>query len=138
MRKTIGKGTKELDWKQIGLGTGVGVIAMLTMTGLGAWLLERELVGLEWTNYLAALNLLVSSFVGGKTAGTSPERWPGPMMTGIGMWAVLLLIHLAGFGGQPEGAGATALAILGGTGASILLGGGGKRRKVRTRRYRNR
>lgn len=138
MRKSMEKGSPELDWKQIGLGTGVSVITTLALAGLGAWLLERELLGLEWGNYLAALVLLVSSFVGGKTAGASPERWPGPIVAGAGLWTALLLIHMVGFGGQPSGAGATALAILGGTGAAILLSGGGKRRKSRSRKYRNR
>ena len=133
-------GTGKLEWnlRAVGLGIGVGTITMLSMTGLGAWLLERELVGLEWINYLAAMILVVSSFVGAKSAGASADRWLNPTLTGVGLWLVLVLIHLAGFDGGLKGSGSVALGILGGTGASMLLGGGHRRRKAPVRKYRNR
>ena len=138
MKKGTGKGELDLEWKRIGLGTGTGTVALLAMTGVGAWLLERELVGLEWADYLAAVILLASSFMGAKMTGVSMERWIGPVLTGLGLWLVLALIHILGFGGALEGAGATVLPILGGTGAAVLLTGGGKRRRKTARRYRNR
>ena len=136
MRKVIGK--DELEWRRIALGVAVGGVVMAVMTGMGAWLLERELAGVEWVNYLAALILLVSSFAGAKTAGASRERWVGSVLVGLGLWLLLALIHLTGFEGGLRGSGATALAILGGTGAAVLLGGGGKRTPKRFRKYRNR
>lgn len=136
MRKDLAAWNPE--WKRIGLGTGVGTVAMVAMTGLGAWMLERELIGLEWMNYLAALILLVSSFAGAKTAGVSLQNWTVPVLTGAGLWLMLLLIHTVGFGGAPEGAGATALAVLGGSGAAMLLNRGGGRRKGHGKRRRNR
>ena len=138
MRKVTGKAELRPDWRRIGLGIGVGVITMLAMTGAGAWLLERELVDLEWMNYLAAVILLVSAFAGAKTAGASAEQWMYSALTSLGFWLVLALIHVLGFGGGLKGAGATALAILGGSGAAVLLRRGGKRRSSRSRRYRNR
>lgn len=138
MKKGTGKGELKMEWKQIGFGTGVGTLMLLAMTGLGAWLLERGTVGLQWADYLAALILLVASFLGAKTTGASPERWIGPMLTALGMWTVLALIHVLCFGGALEGAGATALPILGGTGVAVLLPGGGKRRRNPRRKYRNR
>lgn len=127
-----------LEWKRIGFGTAVGMIVLLSLTGLGAWLLERELVGLEWCDYLAALILLVSSFTAAKASGSSAERWLHPTITGAALWVVLALIHVSVFEGKMEGAGAVALAILGGSGAAILLGGGRRRTgsASRKRRYR--
>lgn len=138
MKKAMGKGERNVEWKRIGFGIGVGAVALLAMTGLGAWVLERELMGVQWADYLAAVILLVSSFLGAKTAGASAERWIGPVLTGLGLWLVLAVIHVFGFGGPLEGAGVTALAILGGSGAAVLLGGGGKRAKRRSRNFRNR
>ena len=126
------------DWKRIGLGISVGMVSVIAITGLGAWLMERELVGLEWSNYLAALALLVSSFAGAKMTGAGRGRWLNPVLVGAGLWGVLALIHLGCYEEALVGAGPVALAILGGTGAAVLLGGGGRHRKSRGRRYRNR
>lgn len=126
------------DWKRIGLGTGVGAVGVIAITGLGAWLLERGLVGMKWINYLAALTLLVSSFLGAKTAGAGWGRWLNPALAGAGMWLALALIHLGCYGGSLAGAVPVALGILGGTGAAVLLGGGKRGHKSGRRRYRNR
>ncbi len=138
MKKVMGKGENRLDWRSIGLGTAVGLITMLTMSGVGAWLLERELVRMEWINYLAAVILLTASFAGAGAAGASVERWLRPVLTGTGLWLTLVLIHVLVFGGAMEGGAATAMIIMGGSGAAVLLGRGGKGRKKRSRRYRNR
>lgn len=126
------------DWKRIGLGTGVGTVGVLGISGLGAWLLERGLVGMEWINYLAALALLVSSFLGAKTAGAGWGRWLNPALTGAGMWLAMALIHLGCYEGTLAGAAPVALGILGGTGAAVLLGGRNRGHKSGRRGYRNR
>ena len=126
------------DWKRIGLGTGVGVVGVISITGLGAWLMERELIGLEWVDYLAALALLASSFAGAKMTGAGRGRWLNPVLAGAGLWVVLAMIHLGCYEGMLAGAGPVALVILGGVGAAVLLGGGNRIRKSGRRKYRNR
>lgn len=126
------------DWKRIGLGISVGMVSVIAITGLGAWLMERELVGLEWSNYLAALALLVSSFAGAKMTGAGRGRWLNPVLVGAGLWAVLAMIHLGCYEGVLAGAAPVALVILGGCGSAVLLGGRNDRHKSRGRRYRNR
>lgn len=137
MKNGTGKILRQPEWKRIGLGVGVGIVGLLTMTGLGAWLLEQEIVGLEWINYLAAVILGLSSFAGAKTAGAAPETWLNVLFAGIGMWLLLALIHFLGFGGQLKGMGATALAVLGGGGAAVLLRRGGRRNRRRAPKRRN-
>lgn len=127
-----------LDWKRLALSLGISVLAMLTLTAAGAWLMDRETVDRSWMNYLAALVLLVSAFLGAMTAKSREDRWKGPAIAGAGLWLVLLAINALCCGGDLSGAGATALAILGGTGAATLLGGGGKRRSGSRQKRRHR
>lgn len=127
-----------LDWKRVGLGLGVSVLVMLTMTAAGAALVDREMIDRGWMNYLAALILVVSSFAGALTVGVRAERWLAGLVSGGGFWLFLLAVNALGFDGDLRGAGATALAILGGSGAAMLLGRGGKRRSSTRRKYRNR
>lgn len=138
MSRNPGTGVWRPNWRGIGLGTGAGMITMLTVTGAGAWLLERQLLGMEWMNYLAAAILLVSAFLAAKTAGASLERWMDALLTGAGMWMLLALIHGLGYDGALTGAGVTALIIAGGTGAAVLLSRGGGRRGSGRRKHRNR
>lgn len=138
MKKGTGKEAFDVEWKRIGFGVAVASVGLLAMTGLGAWLLEREVVEFRWIDYLSAVILLASSFLGAKVTGASPERWIGPVLTGLGLWLVLAVIHVFCFGGALEGAGATALAIIGGTGAAVLLRRGGNRSGRPRRKYRNR
>lgn len=128
----------ELDWRRLGLSLGISVLGMLALTALCAWLMDRETVSRDWENYLAALILLLSGFAGALTARSREDRWKGPLVVAGGFWLVLLTINALLFGGDLSGAGATALAILGGSGAGMLLGGGGKRRSGSRRKYRRR
>ena len=138
MKKSVGKEPFSVPWRAVGFGAGIGTVMLLTMTGLAAWLLHRDLVSPEWADYLAAGILILSSFLAARTAGASVERWRNGVLTAAGMWLILALIHCAVFGGALDGAGATALAIIGGTGAAVLLNRGGKRSGKRHRKYRNR
>lgn len=126
------------DWKRLALSLGISVIALLAMTGLAAWLMDGEMVARSWGNYLAALILVSSSLIGGLTARGRDNPWIGPGLVGGGLWLTLLAINAICYGGDLSGALATALAVLGGCGASILLGRGGKRRSHSRRKYRHR
>lgn len=138
MRKNVGREPVSVSWRAIALGIGTGAVALIAMTGLAAWVLHRELAGPEWADYLAAGILILSSFLAARTAGASAERWMNGLLTAVGMWLILLLIHWAVFDGAPVGAGATALAIMGGTCAAVLMNRGGKRPGKHRRKYRNR
>lgn len=127
-----------LDWKRIGLSLGVGVIMMLAMTGLAAWLMDGELVARAWGRYLAALILVSSSLIGALTARGRDNPWIGPAAVGAGLWLILLAINAICYGGDLSGALPTALAILGGCGAGALLGRGTRRRSHPRRKYRHR
>ena len=138
MKKETGKQTRMPDWRRLGLGLGVGLLGMLTAAALSAWALERELVGMEWINYLAALNLLVPSYLGAKMAGVSPRQWPAAAALWAGFWMSLAVLHIACFGGGFHGSGVTALVLLGGIGTALIQNGGGKRRRSPARKRRNR
>lgn len=127
-----------LDWKRLALSLGISVLAMLTLTAAGAWLMDREAVDRSWMNYLAAAVLVASAFLGAMTAKDQEDRWKGPAIVGAGLWLVLLTINALCYDGDLSGAGAAALAILGGCGAAVLLGGGGKRRDRSRRKRRHR
>lgn len=127
-----------LNWKRIGLSLGISVLVTLTLTVAVAAMVDREMMNRSWMNYLAALILVLSAFTGSLTAGGGAERWIGQAVVGAAYWLILLAINALAYEGNLSGAGATALAILGGSGAAMLLGRGGKRRSHSRRRYRNR
>lgn len=127
-----------LDWKRIGLSLGISVITLLAMTGLAAWLMNGELVARAWGRYLAALILVSSSLIGALTARIKDNPWIGPAAVGAGLWLILLGINAICYGGDLSGALPTALAILGGCGAGVLLGRGTRRRSYPRRKYRHR
>lgn len=136
MKTNWDKYGRRLDWKRVGLGVAVGFLTMLILTALCAWMLEREMVGLEWVNYLAVLILLLGSFVAAKTVGGSGGRWLHSAVVAAGLWIVMLSVNALLFGSNPGGAGETALAIMGGCGGAALLSG--KRTVSRGRKRRNR
>ena len=126
------------DWKRIALGAGVSLGSTLGMSALFAWMMLREAVAYEWMNYLAVLTLLLSSFAGAVAARDGLEYGMGAPAAGLLYWIMLLGINGICFAGSLSGAGACALAILGGSGAAWLLAGrsGGKRRRRRSYRFR--
>ncbi len=129
------KGTG-IDWGQQLLGLGVGLLVMLTLTALAAWSMERAWIDLGWMGYLAAGILLTASFVGALTAGASQGRFWNAGVFALGMWGTLLLMHITLFEGDLSGIWAGVAAVLGGSGAAMLTGwkGGRRRGKRRPRR----
>lgn len=138
MRNNRDERKLELDWRKCALALGISIILLLTVTAAGAALVERETIGAEWMNYLAALALLSSSFAGGMVGRSGENRWLAPLVNGGGLWLFLLAVNALGYDGDLNGAVPVALAILGGSGAAILPGRGGKRRRSGGRKRRNR
>ena len=123
-----------IHWRAALLGLGISVVVMTALTALGAWLMVRGIVSMEWMAYWAAGILVISSLVGGMAArlgGSAADS----AVAAAGELVVLLGLNGVLCGGQMEGLAATALALAGGSGAAMFLGvNRGRGRKRRRRR----
>ena len=123
-----------IHWRAALLGLGVSVVVMTALTALGAGLMVRGIVSMEWMSYWAAGILVISSLVGGVAArlgGSAADS----AVAAAGELVVLLGLNGVLCGGQMEGLAVTALALAGGSGAAMLLGlNRGRGRKRRRRR----
>lgn len=123
-----------IHWRAALLGLGISVVVMTALTALGAWLMVRGIVSMEWMAYWAAGILVISSLVGGVAArlgGSAADS----AVAAVGELVVLLGLNGVLCGGQMEGLAVTALALAGGSGAAMLLGvNRGRGRKRRRRR----
>ena len=123
-----------IHWRAALLGLGISVVVMTSLTALGAWLMVRGIVSMEWMAYWAAGILVISSLVGGVAArlgGSAADS----AVAAAGELVVLLGLNGVLCGGQMEGLAVTALALAGGSGAAMLLGvNRGRGRKRRHRR----
>lgn len=123
-----------IHWRAALLGLGISVVVMTALTALGAGLMVRGIVSMEWMAYWAAGILVISSLVGGVaarlggSAADSAVAAAGELVVLLGLNGVLCC-------GQMEGLAVTALALAGGSGAAMLLGvNRGRGRKRRRRR----
>ena len=123
-----------IRWRSALLGFGIAMVTMAALTALGAGLMVRGIVSMEWMAYWAAGILLISSLVGGVAArlgGSAADS----AVAAAGELVVLLGLNGVLCGGQMEGLAVTALALAGGSGAAMLLGvNRGRGRKRRRRR----
>ena len=123
-----------IHWRATLLGFGISVVVMTALTALGAGLMVRGIVSMEWMSYWAAGILVISSLVGGVAArlgGSAADS----AVAAAGELVVLLGLNGVLCGGQMEGLAVTALALAGGSGAAMLLGlNRGRGRKRRRRR----
>ena len=123
-----------IHWRAALLGLGISVVVMTALTALGAGLMVRGIVSMEWMSYWAAGILVISSLVGGVAArlgGSAADS----AVAAAGELVVLLGLNGVLCGGQMEDLAVTALALAGGSGAAMLLGvNRGRGRKRRRRR----
>ena len=123
-----------IHWRAALLGLGISVVVMTALTALGAGLMVRGIVSMEWMSYWASGILVISSLVGGVAArlgGSAADS----AVAAAGELVVLLGLNGVLCGGQMEGLAVTALALAGGSGAAMLLGvNRGRGRKRRRRR----
>ena len=123
-----------IHWRAALLGLGISVVVMTALTALGAGMMVRGIVSMEWMAYWAAGILVISSLVGGMAArlgGSAADS----AVAAAGELVVLLGLNGVLCGGQMEGLAVTALALAGGSGAAMLLGvNRGRGRKRRRRR----
>ena len=121
----------------VGLVTGVGFMAVWTLLGamVVAKLVDSEIIQESAIGYGAAAILLSASFGGALVSFGRIKRQRMAVCFAAGGIYFLILLGTTAlfFGGQYSGAGVTALLILAGSGAAVLLGlngGAGKRRKA--------
>lgn len=134
MKKGKGSEMKGIAWGKAVAGTCVGTIAMLVLMILSAWGISSGLIGQEWIEELSALALLIGSFVTGMLAAAEGKRWVEPGLSVALFWIELLIINLLLYGGDMKGLLAVGLILMGGSGASLLLGTGKTGRKRRRKR----
>ena len=122
-----------IHWRAALLGLGISVVVMTALTALGAGLMVRGIVSMEWMAYWAAGILVISSLVGGMAArlgGSAADS----AVAAAGELVVLLGLNGVLCGGQMEGLAVTALALAGGSGAAMFLGVNRGRGRQRSRR----
>lgn len=110
----------------IGLALGVVLGLILTIGGavLTSYLIISGKIGEQAMGYCAIIIILLSSSIGALLAACLVKRRWLVVCLGVGGIYYLLLLAITAlfFGGQYQGMGVTALAVLGGCGAVGLLG----------------
>ena len=130
---------KGIKWKvnpRAGLlGTGIGVVTMVTACTGAAGLMAGGTVGLESMDLFAAGILVAAGLVGGLAALLGGGNTADAALTALGELVVLFALNAMLSGGRMEGIGVTVLALAGGSGAAILfrLGKPAKRKRRRRR-----
>ena len=122
-------------WGAVLLGTGIGIVTMVSACAGAAGLLAGGNVELESMGLLAAGILVVTGLAGGLTALLGGGGAVDAALVALGELVVLFGLNAVLNGGRMEGIGVTMLALTGGSGAAILLrlgkGSGRKRRRRR-------
>ena len=126
----------------LALGAGGSMLLTLLLSAFTAWMMDKEMIGEGSVNACAVAILVASAAVGAIMAfrKVGHHRLLVCMAAG-GVYYLLLIASTALlFSGEFQAMGATALAILGGSGAIALLGlkGEGKKRNSRYPKYHNR
>lgn len=132
------KGIKiSVSWRAVLLALGIGIVTMVSTCAGAAGLMAAEVAGTESIGLFAAGILVLSGLSGGLAVLLDGGGAVDAVLVAAGELVVLLGVNLALNGGQMERVGVTMLALLGGSGAALLLrlgkGSGGSRRR-RSRR----
>ena len=137
------RGTGKAASMTAGLVVGAVVSLIVTVLGafLGANLIVSEKISEASIGYCSMIIILLSSSLGALLAACMiKHRWLPVCLGAGGIYYLILLATTAlFFGGQYQGMGVTALAVLGGCGTVGLLGinrGEGKSRKRKKRSFR--
>ena len=130
------KGMKlAVRWRSVLLGTGIGIVTMVSACAGAAGLMAGGTVGLESMGLFSAGILVVSGLVSGLAALLGGGGAADAVLAALGELVVLFGLNAVLNGGRVEGMAVTILALAGGSGAAILLrlgkGSGRKRRRRR-------
>lgn len=131
------KGIKlAVRWRSVLLGTGIGVVTMVSACAGAAGLMARGAVEPNAMGLFAAGILVASGLAGGLAAllgGGSPAD---AALAALGELVVLFGLNAVLNGGKMEGIAVTSLALAGGSGAAVLLRLGKENDRKRRRRRR--
>ena len=109
-----------------GIAFAAGITILYTLAGAAvtAWAVIRGTIPEQAIGYGVLIILITGSFLCAQTAWIKIKhrRAMVGLLSGLVYLLALLAINAMFFGGQYEGVGVTALAILAGSGCSILLG----------------
>lgn len=125
----------------LSVGLAVSIVVTLIATAVTANLVLAQRVGESAIGYIAVIVLLLASAMGSwLAAALIKRRWMVVCLATGGIYYLALLATTAlFFGGQYQGMGVTAMAVLGGCGAIGLLGlRGESRSRNRVKKYRPR
>ena len=122
-------------WRAALLGTGIGILTMVSACAGTAGLMAGGIVPLESMSLFAAGILIISGLAGGLAALLGGGSVCDAAISAVGEMVVLVGLNAVLSGGKMEGIGVTVLALAGGSGAALLLrmgkGSGRKRRRRR-------
>ena len=138
MKKNGDWNLRNIRWKRVLFGTAVSTLATMTLAAGFAWLMDREILGVQWMGYAAFAVLLFSTFLG--TAVTSEDGGLlEPGLASVLYWVVLVGINAVMYECALSGVLPTLAAIAGGWGSAMLLLNFRRLRRPRRRRkYRSR
>lgn len=127
--------------KGIGIGLLISILITVAGSAMTALLITREALPENGIGYCAIVILILSASIGALVAYKSIKhrRMVVCMVHGLCYYLILLSITALFFGGQYQGMGVTALAVLAGCSAVGLLGlKGEKRSTVRVKKFLSR
>lgn len=128
---------KNLDLRGVWLGIGVGLVTILALTALSAWLVSTEHLPAEQAHIAAAGILAAGSLIGSLCCSRGEGRWLRCGAVALGLCLGLMGLNLTFFDGSLSGLLPGVLVVAGGAGAAALTKGekrpGGRRRKYRPR-----
>ncbi|MBE6950795.1 MAG: hypothetical protein E7451_05595 [Ruminococcaceae bacterium] len=115
------EGKARVSWRAVLLGLGVAMVTVTAVTAIGAGLMARGSLGVEWMDCWSAGILVVSGLLGGLAAMLGGGSAVDAALTAVGELVVLMGLNGVLCGGRMEGFAVTALALAGGCGAAMLL-----------------
>lgn len=131
-------GKIRVRWRNVLLGTGVGILVLICGTAAAAALMAKGAVDLARMDLFAAGILMLAALGGCLTALPGGSALDA-VLTAVGELVVLLALNAGLNGGKMEGVWVTLLVLVGGCGGALLLGvGRSGARKSRRRRRKNR
>lgn len=123
-----------------GAAAGAAGFLMILASAAGfAWLVNRELLGMEHLDLTSAAALLCGGLLAGFSCGRGEGRWIRAGIAGAEMILILLAVNLIGFDGSLPGLLPCVTLVLGSVAAAALVMGerkGRKRRNYQIKKYR--
>ena len=117
-------GKIRVRWKNVLLGTGIGMLVLVCCCAAAAGLMAKGVADLAQTDLFVAGILALASLCGCLTAMLGGGTPLDAAITAAGLLVVLMVLNIGINGGEMEGLAVTALVLAGGCGGAILLAPG--------------